>query len=137
MDDTANKVNRILQQEHEKMRKYLKYYLKLPGVYAGKIRINKQYLQENIEEIRRLPDAYPTRLAYMTDSNPTEYNNKYPHAVEYENMKAKAYQVLYLEERTDKTGYDEDIGFNIGLELILKEYVDNHPQFKELIKIKE
>ena len=133
--NTTEEVNKILEKEQDKMIKYLKWYENLPGNYASKIRLNRKYAAEIREQLINNPDAYPTKLVYILNVNPMDYNKKYPGAVMYENYKMKAYQILYLENNDNITGYDEDIGFSIGLELIMKEFVDNHPQWSELIKI--
>jgi len=49
-------------------------------------------------------------------------------------MKMKAYHILYVNRLEEINWYWEDIGFSIGLELILKEFVDNHPEFEGIIK---
>ena len=116
------------------MLSYLKYYNQLPGNFSGRIRINRQYLESVKEEIRECEDAYPTKLCYILNINPQEYNRKYPDAVAYENMKMKAYHILYVNRLEEINWYWEDIGFSIGLELILKEFVDNHPEFEGIIK---
>lgn len=134
MDITEQKVNEILNNESEKMINYLEWYESLPGKFSGKIKINRKYAQEIKDELENSTDAYPTRLAYMLKINPAEYNNKYPNAVMYENYKMKAYGILYINSRKENDWYDEDLGFAIGLELILKEFVDNNPQWSKLIK---
>ena len=134
MSELEDEIQRILDEEEEKMLKYLAYYEKLEGNYSGKIRINREYLNEIKDELRESPDAYPTKFAYLLGINPTEYNNKYPRAAMYENMKMRAYSLLYINTRKESGWYDEDIGFSIGLELIIKEFADNHPEWKKLIK---
>lgn len=134
MNQTDIKIKKILENEEEKMLKYLKWYEKQPGNFCGKIRINREYAQSIKEELRECPDAYPTKLAYMLEISPTEYNRKYPNAVMYENYKMKTYAILYINTRLEANWYDEDNGFAIGLELILKEFVDNHPEWFNLIR---
>ena len=116
------------------MIRYLEYYDQLPGNFNGKIRINRQYLEKIREEIRECEDAYPTKLCYILNISTQEYNRKYPEAVSYENMKMKAYSILYVNRLEEINWYSEDIGFSIGLELILKEFTDNHPEFAGIIK---
>ena len=131
---TTKKINKILEKEQEKMLKYLQWYEQQPGNFSGKIRINRQYAQKIREELQKSPQPYPTKLAYILEIDPTEYNQKYPQAVMYENYKMKAYSILYINTRKEKNWYDEDNGFAIGLELILKEFVDNHPEWTKLLK---
>ena len=127
-------INKILKEEQEKMMEYLKWYEKLEGNFSGKIRINYEYAKSIKEELRKSPDAYPTKLAYMLNINPVEYNRNYPDAVMYENYKMKAYAILYINTRSEADWYDEDMGFAIGLELILKEFTDKHHEWSKLIR---
>ncbi len=126
----------ILENEEEKMTNYLKWYLDLPGEYSGKIKINRKYANSIKEELRESKLPYPTKLVYMLNMDPNEYNKNYPKAVMYENYKLKAYTILYLNQQENEGWYDEDIGFSIGIELLFKEFVDNNPQWKELISHK-
>lgn len=134
MSTTEEKVNEIFENEQEKMLNYLEWYEQQPGNFCGKIRINREYAESIREQLRECPDAYPTKLVYMLKINPLEYNTKYPDAVMYENYKMKAYGILYINTRKEVNWYDEDNGFAIGLELILKEFVDNHPEWSEIIR---
>ncbi|MBR0473300.1 MAG: hypothetical protein IJI98_11475 [Methanosphaera sp.] len=131
---TTKEINKILEKEQEKMLKYLQWYEQQPGNFSGKIRINRQYAQKIREELQKSPQPYPTKLDYILEIDPTEYNQNSPQAVMYENYKMKAYSILYINTRKEKNWYDEDNGFAIGLELILKEFVDNHPEWTKLLK---
>lgn len=132
--NTTEEINKILENEQDKMLKYLKWYEQQPGNFCGKIRINREYALEIKEELRKCPEAYPTKLVYMLEISPTEYNDNYPHAVMYENYKMKAYSILYINSRAEPNWYDEDNGFAIGLELILKEFIDKHKKWSKLIE---
>ena len=127
-------IQNILQKEENKMLNYLEWYNKLPGDFSGKIRIDRHYAKSIKNELLNSTDAYPTKLVYMLDINPLEYNKKYPGAVMYETYKMKAYSILYMNQDKKKGWYDEDMGFAIGLELIFKEFVDKNIQWSKLIK---
>ncbi|WP_455645463.1 hypothetical protein [Methanosphaera sp.] len=135
MDEINKKINEILSKEEKTMLENLKWYINLPGEFSGKIKFNRKYAKTIKEEIENSPDAYPTKLVYMLGINPAKYNEQYPGAVMYENYKMKAYGILYLNMVEEQGWYDEDIGFAIGLELILKEFIDQHPEWSKLMKI--
>lgn len=134
MDNIDKKIQEILDSEKNTMQEYLKWYLNLPGEFSGKIRINRKYAKSIKNEIRKSKDAYPTKLVYMLEISPNEYNQRYPKAVMYENYKMKAYSILYMDKNKENGWYDEDMGFAIGLELIFKEFVDKHQEWSNLIK---
>lgn len=135
MNSIDEQVLNILENEKDKMNRYLEWYLSLSGNFNGKIRIDIKYAQSIKDELINLEEPYPTKLAYMLNINLKSYNNKYQNYIQYESLKMKAYSLLYLEKTEITSFYDEDIGFSIGLELIIKEFIDKHPQFNNLIKI--
>ncbi|OED29836.1 hypothetical protein [Methanosphaera sp. WGK6] len=135
MNNINQKINEILSKEKDKMIKNIEWYMNLPGQYSGKLKLNRKYAKTIKEELQNSPDAYPTKLAYILNINPSEYNKKYPGAVMYENYKMKAYGILYINMIENQGWYAEDIGFAIGLELIFKEFIDKHPEWSKLIKI--
>lgn len=69
-------IQNILQKEENKMLNYLEWYNTLPGDFSGKIRIDRQYAKSIKNELLNSTDAYPTKLVYMLDINPLEYNKK-------------------------------------------------------------
>lgn len=97
----TNIITKILEKEEEKMLNYLEWYEEQPWNFCGKIKINRKYALEIKEQIRKCPEAYPTKLAYILEISPKEYNTNYPHAVMYENYKMKTYSILYINTRKE------------------------------------